>query len=140
MGETLSLKGTLTLDSTNQYQEKKGVLTVYVVSHSGKNVAGMAYLDLGGVMNDPKLGLNLESTLERCPDRKARIELDLVAKVQDSNESRESHPSNVSFFSAINRDREGSSSLYSNIYSATTSLRWVCKDVLLVPTSVAWIT
>lgn len=52
--ETLSLKTHLNFDPiTNKYLEKKAILTIYVISNSGRNAAGLLHIDLGKLLNDP---------------------------------------------------------------------------------------
>jgi DNA-directed RNA polymerase subunit RPC12/RpoP len=68
-----------------KYQEKKvtrvlrqAYLTIYVVSNSGKNIAGVCTLDMAALTTEQ--WQTMDKQLERCPDRNARI----VMKIRSS--------------------------------------------------------
>lgn len=50
--ETLSIKSNLTYDTLNKkYLEKRAIVTIHVVSNSGKNVAGLLHIDVAKILN-----------------------------------------------------------------------------------------
>lgn len=76
-----------------------------VDSNSGKNTAGLLHIDIGRILNDPGSGMNMERSLERCPDKNSKILLDVVARFIQEIEGQEERADIVSFYSSVVKER-----------------------------------
>ena len=71
-----------------------------MVSSSGKNVAGILHLDIGKIFNESINGVEIDRTLERCPDKNAKIKMRISGKlIEETEHIQESNSANVSFYS-----------------------------------------